>query len=92
MDMTINFSRSAFKHDVEEADIRLAFDNKLYDERLDDSDDMDDIDAKYLLIGFDRNANLIEVLYNVIDENTIKVFHAMKCRNIYSPLIKNRRK
>ena len=91
MDMTINFSRSAFKHDVDEADIRLAFDNKLYDERLDDSDDLDDIDAKYLLIGFDRNANLIEV-FNVIDENTIKVFHAMKCRNIYSPLIKNRRK
>ena len=92
MDIAINFSRSAFKHNVSEADIRLAFDNKLYDERIDDSDGIDDIDAKYLLIGFDKNVNLIEVLYNVIDENTIKVFHAMKCRNIYSPLIKNRSK
>jgi hypothetical protein len=43
-----------------------------------------------LLMGFDRNANPIEVLYNVIDEDTIKVFHAMKCRNVYVPLIKRK--
>ena len=90
MDITINFSRSAFKHGVDEADIRLVFDNKLYDERLDDSDGEDDINAKYLLIGFDRNVNLIEVLYNVIDENSLKVFHAMKCRNTYLSLINSR--
>jgi len=77
---------------INEADVRFAFDNKLYDERLDDSDGEDDINAKYLLIGFDRNTNLIEVLYNVINENSIKVFHAMKCRNIYLPLLKNRSK
>jgi hypothetical protein len=29
-------------------------------------------------------------LYNVLDENTLKVFHAMKCRNIYVPLIKHK--
>ena len=92
MDIAINFSQSAFKHGVEEADIRLVFDNKLYDERLDDSDGEDDINAKYLIIGFDRNVNLIEVLYNVIDENSLKVFHAMKCRNIYLPLVNNRSK
>jgi len=92
MDLFIKISNSAFKHGIKEADIRLAFDNKLYDERLDDSDGEDVFDAKYLLIGFDRNANLIEILYNVVDENTIKVFHAMKCRNIFMPLIKNRRK
>jgi hypothetical protein len=66
----------------------MAFDNNLYDERLDDSDGIEEIDARYLLIGFDRNANLLEVLYNVIDENTLKVFHAMKCSNTYLPLIK----
>ena len=92
MDIAIKFSQSAFKHGVTEVDIRLAFDNVLYDERLDESDDKDDFDARYLLIGFDRNANPIEVLYNVIDENTLKVFHAMKCRNIYLPLIKHRSK
>ena len=67
----------------------MVFDNVLYDERLDDSDDDDEINARYLLIGFDRNANLLEIIYKVIDENTIKVFHAMKCRNIYLPLIKH---
>jgi len=92
MDIKINFSQSAFKHGVDEADIRLAFDNKLYDERLDDSDGEDVLNAKYLLIGFDKNTNPIEVLYNVIDENSLKVFHAMKCRNIYLPLLSNRRK
>jgi len=92
MDITIKFSGSAFKHNIKEADIRLAFDNILYDERLDDSDEDDEIDARYLLIGFGRNASLIEVFYNVIDENTLKVFHAMKCRNIYMPLLDRRSK
>jgi hypothetical protein len=45
-----------------------------------------------LLIGFDRNAHHIEILYNVIDENTLRVFHAMKCRSIFLPLIKRRSK
>jgi uncharacterized DUF497 family protein len=88
VDVSIRFSKSAFKHGVSEVDIRMAFDNNLYDERLDDSDEVEEIDARYLLIGFDRNANLLEVLYNIIDENTLKVFHAMKCSNIYLPLIK----
>jgi hypothetical protein len=64
--------------------------NVLYDERLDDSDGEEDLDARYLLIGFDRTANPIEVLYNVIDENTLRVFHAMKCRNMFLPLIKRK--
>ena len=90
VDIVIKFSHSAFKHNITEADIRMAFDNVLYDERLDDSDRENDLDAKYLLIGFDRNANLLEILYNVIDEDTLKVFHAMKCKNIYLPLIKKK--
>ncbi len=88
MYLAIKFSKSAFKHGITEADIRMAFDNVLYDERLDDSDGEEYINARFLLIGFDRNANLLEILYNIIDENTIKVFHAMKCRNIYLPRIK----
>ena len=88
MGVFIEFSQSAFKHGVTEVDIRTVFDNALFDERLDESDEEEDINARYLLIGFDRNANLIEIIYNVIDENTIKVFHAMKCRNIYLPYIR----
>ena len=87
MDVIIRFSQSAFKHGVTEADIRWAFDNVLYDERLDESDGSEDIGSKHLLIGFDRNANHLEILYNVIDEDTLRVFHAMKCRNIFLNLI-----
>ena len=90
VDVVVQISQSAFKHNITETDIRLAFDNVLYDERLDDSDGEDEFNARYLLIGFSRNANLIEVLYNVVDENTLRVFHAMKCRNIYLPLIKQK--
>jgi uncharacterized DUF497 family protein len=90
MDIALKFSKSALKHGVTEIDIRMAFDNVLYDERLDESDGEEESDARYLLIGFDRNANPLEILYNVIDENTLKVFHAMKCRGIYFPLIKHK--
>jgi hypothetical protein len=38
----------------------------------------------------DRNANPLEILYNVIDEDILNVFHAMKCRNIYIPLIQHK--
>jgi len=57
MDVIIEFSQSAFKHSITDADIRWAFDNVLYDEQLDESDGGADINSKHLLIGFDRNAN-----------------------------------
>jgi hypothetical protein len=46
--------------------------------------------AGLLIIGFDRKANLLEIMYNIIDEDTINVFHAMKCRKNFLPLIKIR--
>jgi len=42
---------------------------------------MEGHDNKYAVIGFDRNGNLIEVMYNLIDEQSINVFHAMRCRD-----------
>ena len=80
----IEFNPSAFKHGCTENDIYKAFDTFYYD-----GDVIDDVDAenKYLLIGLDLNANLIEVMYNVIDENSINVFHAMKCRKVYAHLV-----
>ena len=36
---------------------------------------------KYGFVGFNRAGNPIEVFYNPIDEDTIKVFHAMGLRN-----------
>ena len=40
----------------------------------------EDDETKYLSVGFDKMGNLLEIMYNYIDEKTIKVFHAMKCR------------
>jgi len=86
MDIAIEFNPSAFKHGVTEADIRWAFDTAAYDGWFDRGDGL--AKDKYLLIGFDRKGNSVEILYNVINSNTVNVFHAMKCRNIYYPLIR----
>jgi uncharacterized DUF497 family protein len=86
MRVAIEFNPAAFKHGVNEADIRMAFDTARYDAFLEENDE--DARDRYLLIGFDRNANLIEVLYNVIDDDTINVFHAMPCTNMYLHLIR----
>jgi propanediol dehydratase small subunit len=86
MKVSIEFNQAAFTHKVKEEDIRFAFDTARYDGSIDE----DESDNKYLVIGFDRNANILEVMYNVIDEDTINVFHAMKCRKGYLHLIKTR--
>jgi hypothetical protein len=77
----ITFNESAFRHGIDEVDIRSALSAFLFDEA--DRNDPD----KYPIIGFDTNGNLLEVIYNVIDEGVINVFHAMKCRKEYIKLI-----
>jgi hypothetical protein len=64
-----------------EADIRHAILNWRYDDIVEDDP------HKHLLIGFDRNANLLEIMYNVIDEQTVRVFHAMRCTNEHRALL-----
>ena len=81
MYVDIRFSKSAFKHGVTIADIKRAVINVLYDDILDEASD------KHLLIGFDCNGNLLEILYNVIDDDTIRVFHAMKCTDEFIELL-----
>ena len=73
----ITFNESAFKHGATKADIRNAFLTYKLDEVLDD-----DIEI-FLIVGFDNNGNLLEVMYNITDDTTIDVFHAMKCRKEY---------
>ncbi|MDR0320905.1 MAG: hypothetical protein LBI28_05330 [Treponema sp.] len=90
MDFTINFNKAAFGHKIKKEDIIMAFDNVEYDAVLEEDDP--DAEDKHLLIGFDRKANLIEVLYNVIDVDRIRVFHAMRCRSQFIPLLRDRRK
>ena len=83
MYIAIEFNPAAFKHGVSEAGIRFAILNALYDDVLDDTDN------KHLALGFDNNGNLLEILYNIIDEDSINVFHAMSCRNIFLPLLEH---
>jgi len=75
--MILVYNQSAFKHGFTELDIETAMATALVDEL------MLGFDNKYLVIGFDRNQNFIEVIYNLVDENTANVFHAMRCRNEY---------
>jgi len=81
MYVAIEFNPSAFKHGITEEAIRRAIINVIYDDIWDDATD------KHLLIGFDNSGNLLEVMYNMIDDQSINVFHAMKCRNIYYHLL-----
>ena len=70
----IEFNKSAFKHDVTEANIHYAMWHPLYEELL------ESYSNKWLIIGYDTVGNLVEVAYNIIDNDTVNVFHAMPCR------------
>ena len=78
MDTEIVFVPSAFEHHISEENIRWVLLNHLADGIIEEEDE-----TKYLSVGFDKTGNLLEVMYNIIDEQTIKVFHAMKCRKQY---------
>ncbi|GMO57866.1 MAG: hypothetical protein Ta2G_17810 [Termitinemataceae bacterium] len=77
MDDAVTFKSTAFKHGVEKTDIYNAFDTFIYEEP------MEDFINKYLLLGFDTQANLLEIMYNRINVDTINVFHAMPCRKAW---------
>jgi len=84
MNIIIEFNSSAFQHGFTEANIRHAILNAVvYD------DIWDEVSDKHLLLGFDNNGRLLEIMYNVIDEQSINVFHVMKCRSIYFHLLNN---
>ena len=78
------FKKSAFKHGIVEEDIRNAFKQRMFDHVLSEKDD------KNLLLGLARDGVLLEIMYNVLDDDVINVFHAMKCRKTYFALIRTR--
>ena len=73
MEPKIVFAPSAFKHGFSEADIRRAIETRICDIIIDEFED------EYAVIGFDTRENALEILYNFLDDQTIKVYHAMKC-------------
>jgi hypothetical protein len=74
------FNESAFKHGIAETDIRMAFSRPLFDGLI------EGYNNKFLLTGFDTQGNILETMYNLVDENTAHVFHAMRCRKAYRML------
>jgi uncharacterized DUF497 family protein len=82
----IHFNPAAFKHGVSEDDIRCAIERHICDVM------MESYENKYAVIGFDRTGNLIEVMYNLIDEQSINVFHAMRCRDSFREQIEKLRR
>ena len=68
---------SAMKHGQNKDDILCALERSIYDETL----DMDP--NKTLSIGYDGNAKLLEVIFHVLSDEYIVVFHAMPCRKHY---------
>ncbi|MDR3336684.1 MAG: hypothetical protein LBT16_05715 [Treponema sp.] len=66
---------SAFKHGITVENIRWALLHHLADGSIEEADE-----NKYIAIGFGKSGNLLEIMYNHIDEQTVKVFHAVKCR------------
>jgi D-alanine-D-alanine ligase-like ATP-grasp enzyme len=81
MDVEIRFNRAAFRHKATKADILRAFETFIYEDPIEDADN------KYLLLGFNVHGNLIEVMYNRINEEAVNVFHAMPCRRVFRDMI-----
>ena len=72
--MNLIFNPTAFKHGVTESDIEYAMASPLVDRM------MEKYINKYMVIGFDLKGKLLEVMYNLVNEDTANVFLAMKCR------------
>jgi hypothetical protein len=75
MEPEIVFVPSAFKHGVTQDDIIHAYQTRVHDGLL------ESYGNKYGFIGFNRAGNPIEVFYNPIGDDVIKIFHAMDYRN-----------
>jgi hypothetical protein len=82
--MTLVFNETAFKHGVTAKDIDCAMAVPLVDVLL------EKYINKFLLMGFDLNGNLLEIMYNLVDEDTANVFHARKCRKEFYKYIPGR--
>ena len=74
MELEFVFRDTAFKHGLTEVDIRHAFETCCYVGQYQDRTNV------LLLLGFDVNANPVEILYNDFGENGVNVFHAMHCQ------------
>jgi len=74
MNIGVEFNNAAFDHGIKKEDILNALNTKICAIAI------EGYPEKYLVIGFDRAGNPLELLYNPLDDDGIYVFHAMKLR------------
>jgi hypothetical protein len=82
MELEFIFRDTAFKHGLTEADILHAFETCCYVDQYKNRENV------YMLLGFDMNANPVEILYNEFGKNGVNVFHAMPCQKQFFNLFK----
>ena len=70
--MVIKYHEAAFAHNIAEADIEWALKTQFFEKPA--------ADGSYLVIGFNRVGNTLEVVYRELDDGSLFVFHAMPCR------------
>ena len=75
--VSVEILPSATKHGQSRDDILYALERSIYDETLETDPN------KTLSIGYDGNAKLLEVIFHVLSDEHIVVFHAMPCRKHY---------
>ncbi|GAB6390863.1 MAG: hypothetical protein MdMp014T_0236 [Treponematales bacterium] len=83
MEVAVEFDRAAFRHKLGREDILHAFRVYLYDGPIEG----EGYEEKYLRLGIDPAGNPLEIVYHEIDERTVLIFHAMKCRSKYFHLL-----
>lgn len=74
--------RSARKHRITEDDIRAALATPLLSGPLDD-----DHPQRMLVLGFDSQARVLELVVLHFDDGSTEVIHAMKARRTYLDLL-----
>jgi hypothetical protein len=84
MELEFIFRDSAFQHGLTEADIHHAFETCCYVGQYGNRTNV------LLLLGFDLNANPVEILYNEFADSCINVFHAMPCQKKFYHLFEGR--
>ncbi|GHU39377.1 hypothetical protein FACS1894190_03690 [Spirochaetia bacterium] len=78
--MKLVILNSAYKHGISEEAINDCMSRHHIEYMLEEEP------LKRLYVGFDNNGNLLEIIA-IIEENTIKVIHAMRLRKQYYYLL-----
>jgi hypothetical protein len=76
----IEIRPSAFKHGYTEADVKSVFGTFILNRPLEDRE------AVELVLGFSTAGDLLEMFYEITDENFV-VFHLMRCRRQFIELL-----